>query len=83
MNHSIEVEVYTLNNPNDEIYVEIPLEVTFDIYGSQTEITGYFIDGKTVKLNEFYDLNPSLDRRIERKIDHYILNYEPSFMNCE
>lgn len=83
MNHSIEVQIHVLNDPETESYDEIPLEVTFDIYGNDSEITGYFLDGKPVKLKQFYDLNPSLNKLIDKKIDGYINNYEPLFMDCE
>ncbi len=83
MNHSIEVEVYVLNNQNDDVFDEVPLEVTFDIYGNDSEITGYFVDGKPVKVKKFLDLNPSLEKLINLKLDKYVMNHEPSYMDCE
>jgi len=82
MDHSIEVKVYVLNHPNDIEYDEVPLEVTFDMEDNSYEVTGYLLDGKDLENEDFKELyknNPSLDKRIDRAIDHYVTNYEEEY----
>ncbi len=86
MDHSIEVIVYVLNHPNDIEFDENILEVTFDMDNNGWEITGYLLDGKDLEkeeLNELYKNNPSLDKRIDRTIDHYITNHEEEFCDYD
>lgn len=82
--NKVKITVYKLSDVNDEFYSEVSLEVEFDLDtdGSYL-ITSYNLDSKTVDHNDFKDENPSLDKRIEREIEHYIVNHEPDYMDCE
>lgn len=75
MEHSIEVNIWQLITPEADSYSEVPLEVTFDGDKNGWEVTGYYLDGNPIVFEELLDANPSLAKKINSKIDHYISNY--------
>jgi hypothetical protein len=80
MEHSVEVTVYVLDHPTDIEYDEVSLEVVFNV--ENKDIYQYFLKDSSLneeELNELRKDNPSLDRRIERAIDNYLLNHEEEF----
>jgi hypothetical protein len=78
--HTVEVMVYVLNE-QEECYDEVMMDVDFDM--DTYEIASCWMGNKEVHLNDFKDGNPSLYKRIEWAIEHYVMNYEPDYMDCE
>lgn len=76
MEHSVEIEVYKLVNPQDETYNEVPLEIQFDLDEGSALITGFFIDGVRTGREQLVDANPTLDKQIDRAIDKYVANLD-------
>jgi len=84
MEHSIEIDIYVLNNTEDDFYDESSLEVTFDFDNDGSyEITNYYLGNRLVTLSDIKPFNPSIEKCIERAIEHYITNYEPDYFDCE
>lgn len=82
MNYSIEIPVYYMV---DDIDLELhDLEVTFDLdfHGDRltrysiNRITGYFINGSPVTLEEVKQENPWIERQINNALDHFVANYD-------
>lgn len=85
MEHSIELDVYQLVDPNVEFFDEATLQITFDVYDGSYTILDYSIYDSPVELRELLNFNPNLKKRIEYEISHYItnLNEEPDYFDCE
>lgn len=82
MDHSIELNIFWLEDKDSESFSEVPLEVTFDIDENNSyEITAYLIDSSKVSLNELKKDNPGLNKRICNMIDKYITNFEEEYQN--
>jgi hypothetical protein len=84
--HIIEVPVYYLHDPQDELYEETTLEVEFRFsssFESGYQIVGYFFDGRPVEFEALIESNPKLENKINKAIDNYISNYEEEYIGWE
>lgn len=84
VSHFLEIPIYVLVNVMDEEFTVKDLEVVFDL-GSDglPENEELFIDGEPVKIEELLEDNPKIEARINTAINHYIVNHEPEYLDCE
>lgn len=84
MTGKIELEAYILASPFAEFYDEVPVEVEFYFNDENYwEIQNIYANGSKTTLNQLVIDNPNIEREINRKIDHYVSNYEEEYRDNE
>jgi hypothetical protein len=74
--YSVDVNVFVLTDPNQELYDEVPMEVVFDIEDNSGLIEAYLIDGKNTNIDQIRQHNPLLDKHVDYAIGKFIINHE-------